>query len=65
MTYQDHGCPPKSAVNEFTACLEFWRNQLLSDDAEGDSSGTEFDRRVLDYYLDEVSSNPGLLKPSG
>lgn len=46
-------------VAEEKACsavlLNRWRRELLIDETEGNAEAIEFDRRVLDYYLDQYN----------
>jgi hypothetical protein len=39
--------------------LNRWRRELLIDETQGDADAVEFDRRVLDYYLDQYNRLAG------
>lgn len=39
----------------FSLFFERWRAQLLIDESEGSVDQIEFDRRMLDYYLDQYN----------
>jgi hypothetical protein len=53
------GCEPSAEKARFIHFLKRWRVELVIDEILGAADQIEFDRRMLDYYLDEYNKLAG------